>query len=240
MDRKRVLVTGGSRGLGLAICERLLVEGWQVIATSRTASIELNDLRARFEGRLEFVSADFTQPQAIGELTQAARILDGLDGLVANAAIGTEGLLTLLSEKDLRRCLEVNLISPMLLAREVIKGMLARGGSLVFISSIAAQVGFKGLTAYAAAKGGLVSFSRSLAREYGERGIRSNCVLPGYLETDMTAGLDSETRQKITRRTALKRLGKAEEVVGAVSFLLSDEARYVTGTEIVVDGGMRA
>ena len=126
------------------------------------------------------------------------------------------------------------------LAREVIKGMLERGGSLVFISSVAARTGFSGLAVYSATKGALVSLSRAIAREYGERGIRSNCILPGFLETDMNQDVDAETRARLARRTALKRLGQPEDVVGCVSFLISDAARYLTGAEIVVDGGMTA
>src|SRR5690606_6564358 len=134
------------------------------------------------------------------------------------------------------------LTSVMLLAREVIKGMLARGrgGSLVFISSIAARTGLSGLSVYSATKGGLLAFSRALSREYGARGIRSNCVLPGFLETEMSATLSEEARERLKRRTPLHRLGQAEDVAGLVFFLLSDDARHITGGEYVVDGGMTA
>ena len=129
----------------------------------------------------------------------------------------------------------------MLLAREAIKGMLTHGGgSLIFIASVAARTGFSGLAVYGAAKGGLVSFSRALAREYGKRGIRSNAVLPGFLETEMSQSLPVAKRDRIVGRTALKRLGAAHDVAGVVTFLLSEQARYVTGTEIVVDGGLTA
>jgi 3-oxoacyl-[acyl-carrier protein] reductase len=105
---------------------------------------------------------------------------------------------------------------------------------------LAARTGLSGLAAYSATKGGLISFSRALAREYGEKGIRSNTILPGYIETEMSQGVGGEERQRLARRTALKRLGNVEDMVGAVSFLLSDRARYITGTELVVDGGMTA
>jgi 3-oxoacyl-[acyl-carrier protein] reductase len=165
-----------------------------------------------------------------------------MDAFIANAAIGTEGLLTLTSESDLRGCVELNLTSVMLLAREILKGMLARGsgGSLLFISSIAARTGFPGLSVYGATKGALLAFSRALAREYGGRGIRSNCVLPGFLETEMSATLPETARDRLKRRTPLNRLGQVEDVAGLVSFLLSDEARHVTGSEYIVDGGMTA
>jgi 3-oxoacyl-[acyl-carrier protein] reductase len=238
---KRVLVTGGSRGLGLAICKRLLADRFMVITASRKISPELSELMAANPKALEHHAIDFADANAAPALSEAAELLDGLYGFVANAAVGTEGLLTLTPEATVRRCVEVNLVAPMLLARAAIKGMLGRAeGSLVFIASVAARTGFAGLSAYSATKGGLVSFSRSLAREYGEKGIRSNAVLPGFLQTEMSQGLTTVDRERIIRRTALKRLGSVEDVVGVVSFLLSDEARYVTGSEIVADGGMTA
>lgn len=237
---KRVLVTGGSRGLGLAICRRLLAEDYHVVTVSRKLSPELSELRKEHIGQLEFYAVDFAKNNAVARLANAAGLLDGVDGYVANAAVGTEGLLTLTSDAQIAECIQVNLVAPMMLAREVVKGMLTHGGSLVFISSVAARTGFSGLSVYAATKGALVSFSRSLAREYGERGIRSNCILPGFLETEMSQSLGEEARARLKRRTAVKRLGQVEDVAGCVSFLLSDEARYITGTEMVIDGGLTA
>ena len=237
---KRILVTGGSRGLGLAICRHLLAEGHHVLTTSRTLSPDLAALQQQFGARLEHFTCDFAQAGEVLRLAQQTRLIDGIDAFVANAGLGTDGLLTLASESALRECVEVNLMANLFLAREVIKGMLERGGSLVFISSVAARTGLSGLAVYSATKGALVSLSRAIAREYGERGIRSNCILPGFLETDMNQDVDAETRARLARRTALKRLGQPEDVVGCVSFLLSDAARYLTGTEIVVDGGMTA
>lgn len=237
---KRALVTGGSRGLGLAICQRLLEEGWQVLTTARSRPPALDELGSQFPGKLEFLTSDLGEPEAVARLCAQARVLEGFDGFVANAAVGTEGLLTLTPEAAIERTLNVNLLAPILLARQVVKGMLPKGGSLVFISSVAAVTGLAGLSVYGATKGGLGSFSRALAREYGERGIRSNCVLPGFLETDMSASLAESQRERLRRRTALGRLGRVEDVVGAVSYLLSDASAFVSGSELVVDGGMRA
>jgi 3-oxoacyl-[acyl-carrier protein] reductase len=237
---KRVLVTGGSRGLGLAICRRLLADGYYVITNSRHLSAELARLIQQQAGRIEYHASDLASPGSVPELAKAARLLEGVDGFVCNAAIGAAGLLTLLSEKRIRECVEVNLTVSILLARVVIKGMLARGGNLVFISSVAARSGLAGLSVYSATKGALTAFSRSVAREYGQRGIRSNCILPGFLETEMTASLTPEEKEKVRQRSALRRLGRPEDVAGCVRFLLSDEAHHISGTEIVVDGGWSA
>jgi 3-oxoacyl-[acyl-carrier protein] reductase len=236
----KVLVTGGSRGLGAEICRALLDEGRRVIACARAESPEVRRLARVYGERFEFVACDLAKPGHTKRLAKAARVLDGIDAFVANAGVAVDGLLTLSAEEKIRACLEVNLVSTMLLARECIKGMLKSGGSLVFVSSVAARTGLAGLSVYGATKAGLIGFSRSLAREYGARGIRSNCVLPGFLETEMSATLSEERRQSVTRRTALGRLGQGQDVVGAICFLLSDEARYITGTELVVDGGMTA
>ncbi len=243
MSTRRILVTGASRGLGLAIVQRCLADGWQVVATARSVSPELAGLVSSQPGLVRFIDCDFSSGGlAVMELSARADLLSGYDACVFNAAVGLDGLLTLTTESSLRKAVELNLVAPMLLAREVVKGMLRRnvGGSLVFVSSIAARSGFSGLSVYAATKGGLLSFSRVLAREYGPRGIRSNCVLPGFLDTSMTAALGVEQRQRLRRRTPMGRLGTAEDVTGAVAFLISDDARHVTGTEVVVDGGSTA
>jgi 3-oxoacyl-[acyl-carrier protein] reductase len=237
---KRIFVSGASRGLGLALCEALLADGWGVVGSARRSTPEFAALAAAHPGRVEFVAADLAEPADIERLVHEARLVDGLDGFVSNAGIGTDGLVALLSPDAIARCVQVNLTAPMLLARAAVKGMFDRGGSLVFVASVAARTGFSGLSVYGATKAGLVGFSRGLAREYGSRGIRSNCVLPGFLATEMTAGLDEARQQQLRRRTPLGRLGTPDDVVGAVRFLMSDAARHVTGTELTVDGGMTA
>jgi 3-oxoacyl-[acyl-carrier protein] reductase len=239
---KSYFVTGGSRGLGLAICERLLSEGHKVVTGSRRSSPPLDLLLQTHPDRLTHHAIDFGDPPSARAFWNSGGLIEGFDGFVANAAIGTEGLLTLTAEQTIRECVEVNLVATMLLAREVIKGMLGKGhgGSLVFISSVAATRGLTGLSVYAATKGALLAFSRSLAREYGDRGIRSNCILPGFLETDMTRSLPEAQRDRVRRRAALGTLGQPQDLVEAVLFLLGEQARHITGTELVVDGGLTA
>ena len=234
---KRYLVTGASRGLGLEICRRLLEGGNAVVTGSRSRSAELDALEKLAPGRLEHHSVDFCDADSLRRFIRAARTLDGFDGFVANAAMGLDGMLTLTPESAILRCVQANLTAPMLLARAVVKGMMERGGSLVFIASVAAREGLAGLSVYGGTKGGIVSFSRGLAREYGAKGIRSNAVLPGFFESEMSRSLSSEAAGSIRRRTPLGRPAGVGEIASAVMFLLSDGASAITGTEIVVDGG---
>ncbi len=235
---KRVFVTGGSKGLGLALCIRLLSQGYRITTTARHVTDGVRDLEQQYKGSFLFIEADLSDERDVIRLGREAQLLSGnYDGFVANAAVGTEGLLTLTSNATLRRSLEVNLFSVIALTREVIKGMLGTGGNLVFISSVAAQRGFKGLSVYAAAKAGLLGFSKSIAHEYGERNIRSNVVLPGFLETEMSDSLSDIQKSRIANRTALKRLGQPGDVVDMIEFLLSERSKFITGAEFVVDGG---
>ncbi len=237
---KRAFITGGSRGLGLALCQGLLEDGWRVLTSARAVTPELTALQRRHLDRLQFFAADLAHPEEVARLIEETRLVDGVDAFVSNAGIGTDGLLTLLSPDAIAQCIQVNLTASILLARGAVKGMLDRGGSLVFVSSISARTGFSGLSVYGATKAGLVGFSRGLAREYGSRGIRSNCVLPGFLATDMTASLEESRQAQLRRRTPLGKLGTPDDVLGTVRFLVSDAARHITGTEITVDGGMTA
>lgn len=239
---KQVLVTGGSRGLGLALVRDLSKAGWHVYTVSRQLSDELKNTIESSGNRIIWWQADLGDPEQVKRIGEREEILSGLDAFIANAAIGTDGLLTLLGEHEIRRTVEVNLTSTILLTRQVVKGMLqrGRGGVLVFIASVAAITGFRGLSVYAATKAGLLGFSRTLAREYGERGIRSNAILPGFLETEMSAGLSAELRARLLRRIPAGRFGTVNDVVGLVRFLLSEEASYLNGGEFVIDGGMRA
>jgi 3-oxoacyl-[acyl-carrier protein] reductase len=237
---KRVLVTGGSRGLGLEVCRALAADGYSVVTISRSNSPELDKAVTEFPGRIRSVLADLSDLRHLKKICREIQSDDGFDGFVANAAIGTEGLLTLTSPEKIEHSIQLNLTSVVLLTRELIKEMLSRGGSLVFISSITAIRGFSGLSVYAATKGALLSFSRTLAREYGPRNVRSNCVLPGFFRSEMTRTISSEDKARIERRTPLQRVGEATDIVGTTKFLLSDQSRFITGAEFVIDGGLTA
>ena len=224
----------------MALCQDLAARGWEILAVSRHSSPELVELAGRHEGRVRHFAFDLADLGGIPELARRADLLGGVDAFVANAAMGLGGLLTLTAPEAIRRCVDLNLTSTILLAREVAKGMHGRGGAMVFISSVAARSGLDGLSVYAATKAGLAGFSRSLARELGPLGLRCNTLLPGYLETEMSQGVPERQRERIQRRTPLGRLGRVADVVGMVRCLLEESGAFVNGAEIVVDGGFSA
>lgn len=239
---KNVIVTGATRGLGLAICARLLaVPDYRIIAIGRTPSDGFQALLVEYADRLVFRPYDLADLDGIAGLVQGiTREFGPVYGVVNNAALGIDGLLATQHATDIARGLRVNLESPILLTKYACRSMLTRGeGRVVNISSIIATTGFSGLAVYGATKAGIEGFTRSLSRELGRARITVNCVAPGYMETDMTAGLQGEKLNSIRRRAPLG-LPRPEDVAGAIAYLLSPEAAMTTGSVITVDGGSTA
>ena len=236
------LVSGGSRGLGLAIVERLLARGDRVATFSRTGSSSLAALAAAHPDRLHAETLDGTDSAAvIGFVGRVVERFGGLDHCIANAAIAHEGVLATMRDDEIDSMLAVNVKASIVLVRECVRQMLARGRgsapSITVVSSIVASRGSPGLSVYAATKAALEGFARSLAREVGPRGIRVNAIAPGFLETDLSATLSADNRSRIARRTALGRLGTTADVVGAIEFLTSSAAAFITGQVLTIDGG---
>lgn len=243
---RNVLVTGGSRGLGLAIARKLAAAGYRVIAVARQKSKDVTAAIAQTEregqGALHFVAFDLGKIEEIPALVSGLRKEFGpLFGLVNNAALGTDGALALMHNAKIEQLVRVNTLSPLVLTKYVVRGMMADGaGRIVNISSIIGFTGYSGLSAYAATKASMLGFTRSLAREVGRMGITVNAVAPGFLATEMTDALANDQRQRIARRSALKRLAEVDDVANAVEFLLSPKARNISGTVLTVDAGATA
>ena len=236
-----ILVTGCSRGVGLEICRVLLREGHTVYGVARTYTDEFKALEQSYSGKLFFKSVDLSDSEGAKQHVFKEYITNDiiLDGYVNNAAIAYDDIVTNLNLKRLKEMYEVNVFTPMVLTKYAIRNMLLHRtkGAIVHISSISVHTGYKGLAMYASSKGALEAFSKDTAREWGERGIRSNCVVPGFMDTAMSSSLTEEQRQKIYARTSLKEATNIESVAEMVAFLLSDKACSVTAQSILVDNG---
>ena len=241
-----VIVTGASRGLGLRIGTALAAGGHNVIAIARSETPELRAARAAAAqaacGALHFRPFDLLETQAIPGLVRSLHQEFGaLFGLVNNAALGTSGVLAIMRDDQIERLVRLNTLSPMVLSKYVVRRMMSdKGGRIVNISSVVSSTGYSGLSAYSATKAALIGFTRSLAREVGQLGITVNAVAPGFADTEMTRELTPEQRERIIRRSALRRLIEADDVAAAVEFLLSDKAKNITGTTLTVDAGNTA
>jgi 3-oxoacyl-[acyl-carrier protein] reductase len=238
-----VVVTGASRGLGLGIARRLSRAGYEVIGIARHAApAEAEREQEDAAGPVHLLPFDLARVEALPEMARDLRRRFGpLYGLVNNAGIGASGVLANMPDAQVAQLVQLNLVSPMLLSKHVVRGMMAQGeGRIVNIASIVAFTGYSGLAAYSATKAGLVGFTRSLAREVGRAGVLVNAVAPGFILTDLTGSLDAADRERIEQRSALRRLAQVEDVAAAVEFLLGEGARNITGTVLTVDAGNTA
>ncbi|HUP80241.1 MAG TPA: SDR family oxidoreductase [Pirellula sp.] len=236
-----ILLTGGSRGLGLAIAQQQLELGNFVFIVNRSISPELNELLVRHSEHAAFIECDLAQPEKLKESIFDQHFSNSIPihGFVNNAAIAYDDLISNLDLGPLETMFRVNVFSPMALTKYVVRNMLLHrtAGSIVHVSSICSRKGYKGLAMYAATKGAIEAFSKNLAREWGSMGIRSNCVVPGFMETSMSASLTETQREKLNSRTSLKSATSILSVVATVEFLLSEVSCSVTGQEFVVDSG---
>ena len=240
---RNVLVTGGSRGIGLAIAQRLATAGYNVIAVARRESNELRKTISELgDGGLHFLACDLSQVDAIPDFVKTVRGEFGaIYGLVNNAGSGSEGLLATMHNTDIEALVRLNVLSPILLSKYVVRHMMADGeGRIVNISSIIASTGYNGLSVYGATKAAATGFTRSLAREVGKLGITVNAIAPGFIATELTQGLSDEARQRIAGRSALRRLPEADDVARMVEFLLGEGGRNITGSVLTVDAGNTA
>jgi 3-oxoacyl-[acyl-carrier protein] reductase len=234
LEGKLALVTGASKGIGLAIAEELARAGAEVVVGYRTGQAEADELAARVGGRA--VQADVSSPDDAKRLVEEA---GDVDVLVNNAGLTRDGLLARMSDDDWRTVIETNLSSVFYTCRAVTRPMMKkRSGSIINISSIVGVHGNWGQTNYAASKAGIIGFTKSLARELGSRNIRANVVAPGYVRSQLTDVLPEEATKAMVDNTPLGRIAEPREIAGAVRFLASDEASFITGDVVLVDGGL--
>jgi len=240
---RNVLVTGGSRGIGLSIARRLAVSGYHVTAVARRESEDLQQVMREAGGdRLHFKPFDLGEVDAIPAFVKSVRDEFGaIYGLVNNAGISSQGLLATMHNSEIEAQIRLNVLSPLILTKYVVRQMMADGaGRIVNISSVIASTGYNGLSVYAATKAAATGFTRSLAREVGKLGVTVNAIAPGFIETELTRGLSDEDRQRIAGRSALRRLPEACDVAAMVEYLLGDGGRNITGTVLTVDAGNTA
>jgi 3-oxoacyl-[acyl-carrier protein] reductase len=242
--KRKIVVTGGSRGIGLGIAKRLIDAGFRVIVVARTLSPEMAAAIEAQPDRWFYAPWDLADIDSIAKLASTIRDDFGdepLYGLVNNAGIGTAGILAMMPNTTIERIMLMNVISPMILTKFLVRQMMtAKTGRIINISSIVATTGYPGLSAYSASKAALLGFTRSLAREVGALGITVNAVAPGFVDTEMTHGLTDKQREQIKRRSALHAMVSVDDIADAVCFLMSDGATRVTGTTITVDAGNTA
>ena len=230
-NSKVAFVTGGNRGIGLAIATKFQNEGYQVVVSYRSGSAPDG-----FDG----VVMDVTDSESVNAAVASIEAKYGqIDVLVANAGITKDGLVMRMSDEDFESVVETNLVGAFKVARACTRGMLKRkSGRMIFVGSVVGMLGSAGQVNYAATKSGLIGMARSFARELGSRGITANVVAPGFVDTDMTAVLDEARKAEIIGAVPLARFCSPEEVAGVVAFLASPDAAYISGAVIPVDGGL--
>jgi 3-oxoacyl-[acyl-carrier protein] reductase len=241
-----VVVTGGSRGIGLAISRRIAAAGYNVIAVARREGDELREAIRyavkRGIGGLHFRAFDLSETDAIPPFVKGLRDEFGaIYGLINNAGIGTEGLLATMHNTEIEALVRLNILSPVILTKYVVRHMMADGaGRVINMSSIIATTGYNGLSVYGATKAAASGFTRSLAREVGKLGITVNAIAPGFVDTELTQSLSEAQRKRIAGRSALRRLPEAEDVARMVEYLLGDGGRNITGSVLTIDAGNTA
>ncbi|MBX9765629.1 MAG: 3-oxoacyl-ACP reductase FabG [Bdellovibrionales bacterium] len=241
LNGKRILITGGSRGIGAEIVRECARRGARVAFTATSDSPALDEVLKSLEGQghLKIVMNVNDEASVTQGMKTVLEAFGGLDGLVSNAGITKDQLILMMKPEEFDQVIQTNLRGSFLTSKAALKPLMkAKGGSIVFVTSVIGQTGNGGQANYAASKAGIQAYSKSLAQEMGSRGIRSNCIAPGFIQTDMTASLNEAQKQAILNQVPLGTLGEPKDVAYAVCFLLSDESKYITGHTLSINGGM--
>lgn len=241
MTQTNILLTGASKGLGLEIAKSIIGKGWRVVAINRTCSAELEQLKKKYPNLVRVIQFDLSDTSEIRDriFKEELGLRYPIHGLVNNAALAYDDIITNVNLDSLEQMYQVNVFSPFILTKYVIRSMLLNRitGSIIHVSSISVHTGYKGLAMYASTKGALEAFSKNTAREWGGRGIRSNCVVAGFMETNMSAALSDSQKKRVYKRASLKIPTAKTSVAETLTFLLSEDACSITGQNIFVDSG---
>jgi 3-oxoacyl-[acyl-carrier protein] reductase len=239
LEGKIAMVTGGARGIGRAICTTLSQAGAYVVVADIVEGTETLKAITDAGGKGETKRFDVSNEQEAGDtIREIARRLGKLDILVNNAGVAIDQLLLRVSPEDLSRTFSINVFGAIYCAKAAIRSMMRHGGRIVNISSVVAELGNPGQTAYSSSKAALIGLTKTLAKEYASRAVTVNAVAPGFIDTDMTAKLPEDVQKLILQQTPIGRIGTPSEVAAAVLFLCSDEAGFITGQVLRVNGGM--
>ena len=239
---RNVLVSGATRGLGLAISRGLAESGYRVCGASRKRSEAFDSLAEAFPGQILHIAADLSDPSRLRDVVVEAKSLGGpIYGLVNNAGLGTDGLLSNMHASQIEALIALNVTAPIMLSKYAVRSMMTSGeGRIVNMSSIIASTGYSGLSVYGATKSAMIGFTKSLAREVGRLGVTVNAIAPGFIDTDLTEGLGADGREQVVRRAALRRLAEPEDVARMTCFLMGDGGRNITGAVMTIDAGATA
>jgi 3-oxoacyl-[acyl-carrier protein] reductase len=243
---RNVIISGASRGIGLAIAQRLAAAGYRAIAVARRESEALTAAIGQAAeagtGEIVFRACDLAEIETIGGFVRGLRAEFGAPyGLVNNAGLGSEGLLANMHLTQIEALIRLNTLSPIVLSKYVVRAMMATSeGRIINMSSVIGSTGYSGLSVYGATKASLIGFTKSLAREVGRLDITVNAIAPGFIMTEMTGGMDDDGRDRVVRRSALRRLAELDDVSAMVEFLMGEGGRNITGTVLTVDAGNTA
>lgn len=236
-----VLITGVSKGLGLSVAKKFLDKNYTVYGLSRSKTEGLNQLLRDFPSKIKWLQYDLSQSENVRQtiFKNWIGLKTPLHGFVNNAAFAYDDIITNLNLSTLNKMFDVNVFTPMMITKYAIRQMLLHNtqGSIVHVSSISVHTGYKGLAMYASTKGSLEAFSKNTAREWGEKGIRSNCLVAGFMETNMSSTLSDSQRDRIHKRTSLKKPVNVNSVASTIEFLIANQSESITGQNINVDNG---
>jgi 3-oxoacyl-[acyl-carrier protein] reductase len=239
--KKTIVISGVSKGLGAALCKKILSKGWIVAGFSRTSNQEIKYLQKKYKKNFFFEKFHVTNKKKIESFIKKAQSKGKIYGLINNAGIVDEDLIVRQKKEAIKNLIDVNLLGPIYLSSEVIKYLMINGeGRIINISSVVAKSGYKGTAVYSSTKSALEGLTRALSRELGSRNITVNAVAPGFMETNLTKNMSKDKLRQIIRRTPAGRAGKVTDMLGLINFLLSKEASFISGQTILVDGGLSA